>query len=375
MCVWDHQLIKACLAGFAAIVAFVAGRAPAQQSADEAALRAWLDSIPREPALDRVRDVVFELEQVHPSQMGEAELERLEREIQGKPDHPGISIAKAERRRLEKGPDVTRLTVWWKEPGNWRHNESYDPFETDQSKYSDKTVRDDFAWKLTSNQLFLIDPTNPPPGHAITNTENVMRRQIGAILDARIGESLRRYELRAAEINTDRWRVVLGDARSTMEYSGVVVRGHDSSIRFEVLTSRILTHEDPQFVGWSEEFADWRFVPSIRGWVAFTVTFNDANRRTIRFIDAKPLSAGEFDRVTEIPDVTHPDAVRGKLTVNRIFDYRPNVLAISNPRDPSWGIRKLPAAEASSSRAWIGWGVVAVCAAGLLVLRWRRRFS
>lgn len=295
-----------------------------------------------------------------------SELERLRREVPGKPDHPEKHLLQAYEERLRGKPTSMPRRLWSHGPGQWRWNT-----DLPTGEFIDTVVMPKQAWSQSSAAIAIVDPRDGyPMGVGWPRQENTFWPELAHLLFGGLSVAgLPGVHPRPVALDGESWRVevILGDTENASQSVALEYQGRwDAGVgrgfveRLEVVANGF----DPSSVGETTLYHDWEWNREIGRWVARQVEFFKPGGRADRVLvfEAASLGApGEFDRVTALPGESTPDPVRGSIDYAQITDYRKGVVASVGP-DGTVHEKSLPQAAAGMRRD--GWYRVAGWVAG-----------
>lgn len=314
-----------------------------------------------------------------------ADLERLRKEVAGKPDHPERANLEQYENALRGKPTTNRYRLWSKGPGEWRWNQSWGASD-DMSHYWDRTLTKKVAWTLLSDQLEIADPSAPfRVGMDLSGLERtVIGADLKRMLYARL-PSLRQsnYEFNSPVVHEMGWSVLAVRGGATPDQRlEMTVRGRwDASLTRGFVEELRVVRNDlyPGSVGERTTYSDWLFVPGLERWVAHRVEeYNTKGTldKVIVFEGATEEQPGEFDLVTQIPPIDGPDPVRGSATFHFVTDHRKGTqLAVDGARGVV-GQAVVPGRIGSASsiwNRWLGWLATGLLLLSIAVVVVRRR--
>jgi len=347
------------------------------------AVRAWLDqelsSASKVPDLSG-HSVTWRVElwYVPPPE----ELERMRKDIAGKPDHPDRQTLECYEQALKKKPYTTRYRLWSHGTGNWRYNSEWG-YGNDLNHYWDKTLTPRNTWMLLEESLEVFEHDSSFRGGAdLPSLESSFGPELETMFCAHLSTlSKAGFTRGVTTVAGNTWRVVFtkdvrgSKARAEIAFSG---RWDDAQGRGFVEEERIVSSPDAASVGRLTRYKEWSKEASLDRFVAYRVEqYTPENRldRVTVFEEAKAEEEGEFDRVTAIPPTDGSDPVRGKTTFTRITDHRTNRQSIVAPGRGVESSARLPVQTAVGS-IWqrrLGWIVSGCLVMGLVVMAVYRR--
>ncbi len=257
-------------------------------------------------------------------------MRQLERAASGRPDHPDYGELQDSLRRLERGPDTRRFSVWLAEPGEFRRN-------LDEGEgYADITVHSNTSWSLSPAHLTVIDDLSQgfPPGYRYAPWDQRLRGTLSGFNFGAVSIRFPGAELSLAVFEIEpgnQWTAQLGadDLGIALEIRGVwfpeeAVGGARSA---EV----VRCDPAPQEVGRRWTFSDWRPSPIGEGDICFIQEEFAPDGRPVRRIQLEhfePIDRDAFERVVSRPTAGN-DPVRGAVAIPAIHRF-PNGAAESS---------------------------------------------
>ncbi|HLO39833.1 MAG TPA: hypothetical protein VK176_02330 [Phycisphaerales bacterium] len=345
-------------------------------SASQDALAAWLRDV-GERGPHRPADLVYEIRIEEPAQRTPQDVRALAAAVKDKPDHPLRDEVRAEERRLAEGPDITDVVIFWNQEGSWRYNITLGPWADAAIRFIDTCVRPDSAWRLTPEQLAIVDPPSGyPPGRDYAANQGTFLNYVDAMLDGSLSRRVSGMKLEEASVINGAWTARFSRDGRVIEYSGMIVQDPRAGGIFEPHSWKVVSHPEREFVGEMEHYERWAFDEAIGQRVAHTVRFvrsDGAPSRTVTLAGARRLGRDEFHRISRIPEPGEKDPIRGDVRITRVFDVRPGAMEVRFPQDDVRPSMPLSPAATGSRSSQVA-GAIAACAivAALVWLRLRR---
>lgn len=339
---------------------------------DTAALTRWIqDEIRGRSSLDEQRELFIKMKLTMPNLLKPAEIEKLQKEIASKPDHPGNRQLVNELRKQANGADVITYSVWWKDAKSSRVNS--DSNSPERFPFNDVTVTPNLAWQLNSSQLTVVDPREGwPAGYpleAFTNTIRNLFHELAGSLGR--GKDMQ-VEVKNVRLNGDAWSALLDQKGYAVQFKGT---WDAKNKRGFVSECEVTKSEEPDSVGSKFAFEAWKetLIPGL--WVSSKVTEFGPNGRVISIAEipeVRALESGDFDRVSQLPDASGSDPLRGTVTVSTVKDYRPGIGTETYPKQVGSVPKILENTPRENGRLQtMGWVFLGVLVVGLVGLRVR----
>lgn len=301
------------------------------------------------------------------------ELARLEREVEGHPEHPSRGRLANLRNLLNAGsPIVSDYRIWWAGPsdkGGWRY--SRDSPKDAMQTYQDVVVTRDVSWSLHADKngpksLGIADPRNPPSGQTYRNYEPALRKHLSQIVLAELGQgatSSLAFAPTSVERDADRWVGVVASANGAREkvYSGLILG--DSTVVIDEVVMR-KSDDAPQFLGERSVFSDWSHDSFLARPVAHRVEGFDGKGNLqwrLTLLEIRPASESEIASVLRVPIDGAPDAIREQVSPRYITDARPSVRQMIVHDELGTRVDPLPAlpdAKGNVLVRWMGWSAL-----------------
>lgn len=353
-------------------IAVMADAAPPSESK----VRSWIEAqLQKPPASMRLRDVKIEYTQTRHAKYTPAELIAIEAEVRKDATHPAAEELQSEQRLRDRGPTPIQFAVWWKETGAWRFNVTYSPLG--EFPYLDVVVTPKTKWQLTSEQLAITDPGRPSPAQISPEAyESQIQTDLTVGVDAWLNSSLAGPStVSAVSVNGSAWRATVSSDRVSQDLVG---RWDEPFDRGFVSRSVFTRTPSPDGPGLSIEYENWTQFGDAGEWIAGKVTTRYPNGRANRvyeFSSPHVLDHAEFAAVTATPKPLGSDSIRGKLTVNRVYDFTKGEAAkVDQGSQDVRTVGVLPRGPDTESR-WtlFGWISLTAIIGTLVFLRFRSK--
>lgn len=308
----------------------------------------------------------------------ESDLQRLEARVAGHPDHPLLKVLETLRRRLENGPDRTRVRVWYASDHLFRI--AHDSDVPEEMAYRDHGLdaRGD-AWMLFPDRLSAWDARSPPEGREADVEADNLQIVWSKLTDCMTGYfAATHWSFRDPTVHDGDWQgeVVSPDGDRTIVYAGAI----DDSGHARPTESRLATWKTkPESTGGRYTFEDWRFEPVPGREIPHRVTEIAPNGRPIRQLVLHEMSAvtkADVEAMARLPDPRSPsDALRDLSLVTRINDQRHDRDTTAMRSDRGFVAVPSPHAQRDFFAVWAqraGWALVIVIVVFLVAVRIRR---
>ncbi len=253
-----------------------------------------------------------------------AELAAMRREASGKPDHPLWQSIEMYSRRLQNGPDITRIRLYARDAKHWRCNFTLEYLD----KYWDRTVTPKTTWALTDKQLAIIDPSYQiPNGRDFARSLPSLRGQLGQFLYGGLN-SLPWMESWSVHRASDPGAWLVRSTHTSGSVHEYVLRWHDELSQF-IVASRTEVAAPPgreDRVGSRVEYSGWRHDDVLGSAICTEVRrLSKSNTpTTLYFLEGfEPLAPDALEAMLRVPDVQQEDSLRGMPTATTVYDYRP----------------------------------------------------
>ena len=375
---WDVRRVAAALAAAVGVMVFGASGASGASGGSVAAeaARAWFDSVWEGGVDGTGASMVFvEWEaRLHPEVWGR-DLERLRRDVPGKPDHPQRGVLERTERRLASGPDVERHAAWLGERGEIRRRE-----RIGTASENDLVLTDRLAWSAVGDALVVMDPRDGWPegrrwgGHGRSTRQSLASFFDGA-LSIRAGGG--HLEIDGFGLEGDRWWAEAAhEIGLRVRYEGLwdAARGVGRAESAEVVRS----DPTPEEVGKRWEAREWSWREEAGGWVAGVLVELAPGGRVLReevLVELSEVGERELREVLALPDFEGggADPVLGEVEWASVTDFRrfgPERAEVRRRASPGgeWVVEGSP----SGGGGGLPWRSVGVwlavgCAVGLVV--------
>lgn len=331
-------------------------------------VREWLRSARAEATAATVpTDFRMVYEAVVPNHVTDEQLAEWRRQTRATPQHPLRSEIIIAERRIARGPDVDRHTLWFRNADRWRLNvdSNYLPEE-----FLDIGLVTGEGWSLTGESLSLHDAGGGERSSVAMAekqfTQDVRLFLLGGVMIGRSAD-LETMKVTGSE---SRWNASLSNERGwRWTYVG--------SLRSENGAGRIDRIEEyrPESskVTRQIEFADYSWNELVQREVAGNVSVwsEPYGIKQLRLTELVPEGRSRLREVTNPPvrrrgGLVVDDAVRGQMEVSRVVDTRGGRATVTSAGDDGPRTMDLQHAQTSWGRRLrqIGWltGVLVVVA-------------
>lgn len=313
-----------------------------------------------------------------------AELDKLRKEVTGKPDHPDRFTLENYERALKNDPSIVRYRLWSHGKGNWRQNKEWG-FGNDLSHYWDFTLTPKRAWMMLQSSMTIFSPGSPTaPGMDLPSLEHSFGPVLEQLFSAHVPTAARSgYKPGTVSLAGQKWTILVSvsapnsDAKAALTFSG---RWDDQANRGFIEEERVVSSGDTASVGKATKYLEWTHEPSLDRWVAHRVEMYKSDHRLDRVIvfeNAQAEEPGEFEKITAIPPAEGEDPIRGKTTFTRVTDYRTNKQSLLDTERKEAVSASLPVQEDTGPR-WqrrIGWITSLSLVMGLVAIAAHRRIK
>ncbi len=349
----------------------------ADAAIDKAQVSAWLqEQIDGQFGLEKYPNLYFRLTVTMPPQWSAAELAAVQKEVEGKPDHPKRFELQAEILRVKNNGERTIYTVWRNDANNWRVNS--DSPEQPDIRFNDVYAGPDLAWQMNPRQLTVIDPREGWPHEYELNT--YLNAPLKYFLDLSAGGLARpkvaEARLKDVSLQGTSWSCIVEQPNYALRVAGTwneqLQRGFVSD------TTVVKSTRQPDSVGRKRTFGTWN-ESSIPGlWIASKVTESNSNGRVFseaQVEEIRPQKGNELAGLKQLPDPAGSDPIRGQITFFNVRDYRPGVGKETYPRHVGAAPTVLEINPKETDRLrTVGWVVLGLLVVGLIGYRVRGSF-
>jgi hypothetical protein len=251
------------------------------------------------------------------------EAEALRARISRFPDHPDQFLLEAHDSVRRLGPQRLLVSLWFESANKWRMNRTW--LNTPEgTQFADHVWTPNRVWRLTGNQLGILDPLNPRTRESHEAMERGIRESLSRFFTQGL-HGLRRWglQIESFEATGRSWTAVVGrdegpqaTVAGRIEESGGVISGLVDRIRL------VRVPANPDLVGSEERFSEHRVDP-LYGTLVYKV---DMLRSDGRITSENQLervieeSSAYIDEVTQIPTMESGDILRGPLSVKSTRD-------------------------------------------------------
>ncbi len=188
---------------------------------------------------------------------GEDELNRLRALVDDKPDHPLRRQYEDLQWQMTNAAKSTRYRLWYSNPNLWRLSQDY--HHQIPIPFVDRAVHGREAWQLTSRDLSLVNPRNPPPDRNPAEALSALPFYLQGWFHPGMspGTPLRLQPTDATLQGTN-WSSTFQSADGNRRFliTGAVL--NDEWIQIDSVT---VTHssDEPQWKGSTTRYSDWRY--------------------------------------------------------------------------------------------------------------------
>ncbi|MBX3402480.1 MAG: hypothetical protein KF699_03610 [Phycisphaeraceae bacterium] len=304
----------------------------------------------------------------------QAEINRIRRDIAGKPDHPERLVLADLEKRLMGEFQVGEFAIWFGERGSLRFNHHS---RTEPGDYFDRTITPQSVWGLTPRGLALLDPDSSEPGY------NFVAAAVGAefiysqFVDGGLG-ALRRAEVPKGSLKQSGDSLVIdcrggpriADARVFARWDTALARGFIERID--------IRWGSEKSAGGTLHVSGWTLDSVLNCWAAsevHSVPMGQAAGLLWKRGVTELVTRDRFADLCRVPSADGADVIRGPATFMVIEDRRSAHRQLTTIGDGGTLAEPLPPLPHDSNRKWItitGWIVAASLAATLFFLRLRQ---
>jgi len=303
-----------------------------------------------------------------------AEIERLRREVPGKPDHPErFNLAVIEQKLAGKNPTGQFEFVFGK-GGEFRlnHHSLSDP-----NDFYDKVLTKDAMWGLTHKGLAHFDVGSKEPGYDLAAFANVAEQTYSYFLNGGLW-TVRLNQMQPEPLVQNGNDLTIECTGGPQNKHATVVAQWDTgvscgfieSIRFQSPDSN---DESTDIV----ESSEWEYDTSLSRWAAKEIRSKRADGGVVHIWRRGIVGAVKAERFAALiraPEADGVDPVRGKVTFKSIEDRRGSVRSTTALTDAGPVVTAMPPNANVSDSRWItrtGWIVAACLGASLVFFRLR----
>lgn len=283
------------------------------------------------------------------------ELQRMEAEVQGHPQHPDRSVLATYRRRKAGEDQVQHFSLFWKDAGGWRFcvDDSFDP-----TYFFDRAMEGKSAWSLSGPQLNVFKTDRPfPASMDLPSTLGEIRTQVRLLtfggLHVATAMGLRPVQIEGGESPTIEASLA-GVATLRFKLSRAADGWDIREMDFvDVPAARAETGRRYVFGRWADSFPlGTRIAMGYKEYAPDGSLENEVTSGEVRV-----LSAEEFAEATRTPERDRSDPVRGRLTFQSVYDYTsetPVVRSIAGSQVPkATGETTESGASGGSKHEWV----------------------
>jgi hypothetical protein len=362
------------------LCALLCRAAPADEASD---VRAWLEAeFERSRAHITLGDVRLDFRRVWPPLLSDAELEAMERRVEGRPDHPDRRVLEEERRR-RAGEAYEDFSVWYPSEGVFRINKTMPTRET--LGYTDQaSTPEGSSWSMTPAQLNVVTKGQAPPGYDYAGSESTVAHFVSMFRFGGVRKAPG-VEIEIEDVQRSGGESYTAEVRFETEWGATRFRYDlrwDDGLARGFVTERILVGaESEDFadqIGSGARYRDWRMDPTLGEFLAGRIERLSAGgslEEVLTLSGAEQEPPGFVERVTAVPDVRGDDPIRGGVTVTSVYDHRKGKERAyeMSPEREAFGEWSL-SARAERGMRWAGWLTLVGLALALVGYRvWRSR--
>ncbi len=318
----------------------------------------------------------------HHAEVPLEEVQRLLHKIAKLPDHPKRSWAQRQLARHEDGPEVA-IAEFWRSGGSWRYNQTNWQSDGTEWLWVDRVSTPDVTWSLSARDLHIADPSRPPTGKGdwyrnpeialellATACVNLLHGRLGTQVpestepDISVVEDEQGWIARVRRNAGFEWRFRIEPSESGEPFKIRSMESYRTDDEGTVQTGRVVLSEEMVDTPWgaAHRTAEW---------------INDKGMMWRRYVllAASDELPNNVESYFKLPAVDGEDPIRGKITVSRIFDYRPGHRRLTQiEKGIATASRPLRGAPSSGlGIRVVGWIAAGVIAAILVYLRLRRK--
>lgn len=302
-----------------------------------------------------------------------AQLEAMRKQVEGLPDHPlRIELAMYERRLQQSSPPyIYRAMIGG--PTQWRL-----AIEgmAGPGMYADVGRDRNAAWSLAPQQLNVAIADPPTTGYeyaeSIDNITGAARTLLYQGIG--IGPPGQPTEPPRISVSGRTWAAEVGYKDwSTFRYEGE----WDADTKRGTVLRTTVIHSDtyPEDVGFGTEYGGHVDDPTLERRIATVATrYRPDSRveREHRLRSVEWSTQAQLTLAARVPSLDRPDPIRGALTVDSIYDHRPDAPSWVRSPDTSEMVQTYAPTQRYRHLRLLGWVVLGVFVVTLVVLRLTR---
>lgn len=301
------------------------------------------------------------------------ELEAMRKQVEGRPDHPLRSeLTEYDRRISENYPPFTYRAIIGG-PTQWRL--AVDGI-AGPGMYADMGREKYAAWSLSPKQVH-IAPVDPPvPGYAYAESVDNIKGAARALLyqGIGIGPPGEPTEPPRLSVSGRTWTAEVGYKDwSTFRYEGV----WDADTKRGTVLRTTVIHSDtyPEDVGFRIEYGghvDDQIMERRVATVARHYRPDSRVEREQRLRSVEWSTQSQLTLAARVPSLDRPDPIRGPLTVDSIYDHRPDAPSWVRSPDTDEMVQTYAPTQQYRHLRLLGWVVLGVLILVVVILRLTR---
>lgn len=256
-----------------------------------------------------------------------AEIDRLKKEVAGKPDHPSRAKLGQLQVQVDTTGELRTSTIWWGSSG-WRHSRDWE--EKGVRKFFDVAVHGDTAWGWDPGVLNVVATESAPVGNdypaMVREVRTVVAECVWGGMGVGTDTPIRLRPTAFERIEGGRWkgRAASHDDKRVFEYRGSFEQ--DGSLRVEQ-SECVVSSDNPSFVGRTVKFSNFVYDSVLqrqvsREWVSSGQTGKEDTRTVLKSVES--ISENDLMRAIVVPIAGQQDPVRGEVRLEIVQDLRPS---------------------------------------------------
>lgn len=343
----------------------------------ESRFKAWLERewVESQSVPDLRGYVLRYVHEIHATLTAE-EAAELRRRIVDKPDHPDHETLRFYDRCATSGrPYTIERTLFSGGDDRWRWSRLNDGA-------LDETMSEQAAWMWFDGRLEISAPDDRSTAGRIAVTRvSTLLPEVSRFFSGGMGVA-RTANLvidQARLMAADRWTVtatVMGHPTSGYVH---VFEGTWSDDKGRGFVDRALIYHNglQRPAANTDLVSGWKYEPEMDRWIAHTIeTLNNQGRRerVYRVTSIVPNPAPLAD-LLRIPSPDRPDPIHGAIAITSLVDHRTGRVSIEGSDGRKFEGRVVNDSTQSTPWKYIGWGVLAVIAVGVLLYVRRTKSS
>lgn len=303
-----------------------------------------------------------------------AEIERLRREVPGRPDHPERTLLEAIEQKLAGRAPTGEFEFVFGGKGEFRlnHHSRYDP-----NDYYDRIVTRDAMWGLTYMGLGHFDIGSKEPGYDLATFAAVAGQTYSYFLDGGLW-TVRLNQMQPDPVRLNGNELVIECRGGPHDQRATVVAQWDAEASCGFIQS--IRFREPRSSDGSTvivESSGWEYDSFLQRWAAEEVRSKRADGGVVhvwRRGRVGSVDAERFAALIRPPEPDGVDPVRGKVTFKVIEDHRASKRNFTSLTNTGPVVTAMPPDSSTRDARWVtrtGWIVAACLAASLVFLRLR----